>query len=351
MATLNAPQEVELAELLCNIHPWAHMVRYARTGGESVAMAVRIARAYAAKDKIAICGYHGWSDWYLAANLSADSALDGHLIPGLQPTGVPRALAGSALTFKYNQIEQLEKIVAQHGDSLAAIIMEPIRHNEPQNGFLEKVRQIATANNIVLIFDEITAGWRYNLGGAHLKFAVEPDIAVFAKAISNGFPMAAVIGRQDVMQAAQKSFISSTYWTEAIGPTAALATITKMKKVDLAEHVQKAGTLVQQGWKKLAAKHNLKLEVEGRPALSHFNLDYGDQNQALCTLLTQEMLDRNYLANTAFYGTYAHTPQIIDQYLAALDEVFAVLADAIKNNDVNQRLKGPLAHTGFSRLT
>ena len=116
MATFNAPQEVELAELLCDIHPWANMVRYARTGGESMAVAVRIARTYSGKDKIAICGYHSWSDWYLAANLSADGSLDGHLLPGLEPNGVPRALAGTALTFRYNQIEQLEAIVAEHGN-------------------------------------------------------------------------------------------------------------------------------------------------------------------------------------------------------------------------------------------
>ncbi|NIA06247.1 MAG: aminotransferase class III-fold pyridoxal phosphate-dependent enzyme [Actinobacteria bacterium] len=351
MCTLNAPQEVELAELLCDIHPWADMVRYARTGGESMAVAVRIARAYTGKDKVAICGYHGWSDWYLAANLSVDGALDGHLLSGLEPIGVPRALAGTVLTFRYNQIEQLEAIVAEHGDSLGAIVMEPFRFDEPRDGFLEQARDIATKNNLVLIFDEITAGWRYGLGGIHLQFGTEPDIAVFSKSISNGFPMAAVIGRGDVMQAAQKSFISSTYWTESIGPTAALATIKKMRELNVSDSINRVGTLVQQGWRKTAAKHSLKLEITGRPVLTHFSLDYGQQSRALCTLFTQEMLDKGYLANTAFYGTYAHTPEIIDEYLVALDEVFGLLSEAIKSNDVDKRLKGPIAHTGFSRLT
>jgi len=351
MATLNAPQEVELAELLCDIHPWAGMVRYARTGGESVAVAVRIARAYTGKDKVVICGYHGWSDWYIAANLSADGALDGHLLPGLEPNGVPRPLAGTTLTFRYNQIEQLEALVAEHGDSLGVIVMEPFRNDEPKGGFLEKVREIATKNNLVLIFDEVSSGWRYNFGGIHLQLGVEPDIAVFAKSISNGFPMAAIIGRGDVMQAAQKSFISSTYWTEAIGPTAALTTIKKMREVSVADHIARVGTLVQEGWRKIAEKHGLKIKIEGRPALTHFTLDCGEQSQALHTLFTQEMLDRDYLANVAFYGTYAHTPQIIDKYLLALDEAFGVLSNAIKTNDVKKRLRGPVAHTGFSRLT
>ena len=350
MCTLNAPQEVELADLLCDIHPWADMVRFARTGGESMAIAVRIARAYTGKDKIAICGYHGWSDWYLAANLSADGALDGHLLPGLEPIGVPRALAGTALTFRYNQIEQLEAIIAEHRDSLGAIAMEPFRYDEPKEGFLEKVREIATKNNLVLIFDEITSGWRYSFGGIHLQLGVEPDVAVFGKAISNGFPMGAVIGKRDIMQASQKSFISSTYWTEAIGPTAALATIKKMQELNVTEKISRVGTLVQQGWQKIAKKHALKLKVAGRPALTHFSLDYGEESQALCTLFKQEMLERGYLASAAFYGTYAHTPSIIDDYLVALDEVFGILSKAIKNNDVNKRLKGAVAHTGFSRL-
>ena len=350
MCTLNPPQEVELAEVLCGIHPWANMVRYARTGGESMAVAVRIARAHSGKDKIAICGYHGWSDWYLAANLSTDSALDGHLIPGLEPNGVPRDLAGTALTFRYNQIEQLEALVAEHGDSLAAIVMEPFRYDEPQNGFLEKVREISKRNNLVLIFDEITSGWRYHFGGIHLQFGVEPDIAVFAKSISNGFPMAAIIGRRDIMQAAQKSFISSTYWTEAVGPAAALATVRKMREVNVAGHVDKVGTMVQEGWQNMAAKHHLKIKITGRPTLASFSLDYGEQSQALITLFTQEMLDRGYLATGLFYGTYAHTPQIIEEYLLALDEVFGVLATAIKSDEVHQRLRGPVAHSGFSRL-
>ena len=210
MSTLNCPDEVELADLLCEIHPWADMVRYTRSGGEAMAVAVRIARTHARRDKIAFCGYHGWHDWYLAANLGSSNALEGHLLPGLSPAGVPGVLGGTALPFHYNRIEELERIASEHGRELAAVVMEPVRNHPPNSGFLEQVRDIAHRCGAVFVFDEITAAWRLNSGGAHLLYGVSPDIAVFAKAISNGYPMAAIVGTGNVMQAAQDSFISST---------------------------------------------------------------------------------------------------------------------------------------------
>jgi glutamate-1-semialdehyde aminotransferase len=351
MCTLNTPDEVELAELLCELHPWADMVRYARCGGEIMSIAVRIARAHTGRDKVAICGYHGWCDWYLAANLGANSALDGHLLPGLSPTGVPRGLAGTTLPFRYNDIETLEKIFADNQGQLAAIVMEPVRYDEPVGGFLQKVRSLASKNGTVLIFDEITSGWRFELGGCHMSLNVTPDMAVFAKSISNGFPMAAVIGTRDVMESAQKSFISSTYWTEAVGPAAALATIKKMRRINLPEKLARAGAAVHAGWRKLADKHSLKMHIAGRPALGHFALEYDSQTPALVTLFTQEMLDRGYLAKPAFYATLAHTDELIEDYLIAVDGAFATLAEAIKSEDVASRLRGPIAHSGFKRLT
>jgi glutamate-1-semialdehyde 2,1-aminomutase len=350
LTSLNSPQEVELAELLCQIHPWAHMVRYARTGGEAMAVAVRIARASSDRDIVAVCGYHGWADWYVAANLGDDAKLDGHLLPGLQPTGVPRALHKTVLPFHYNQIEQLESIITEHGDQLGAIVMEPLRFEEPQDGFLEKVRSIADRHNIVLVFDEITSGWRHNCGGVHLDMGVNPDIAVFAKSISNGFPMAAIIGRRDVMQAAQDSFISSTYWTESVGPITSLATIRKMRQADVPAHTKLAGSLVQEGLRRLSEKHSLAVHANGRPALTHIGFDYGDDSQAVKTLYTQYMLDRGYLAGPAFYPTLAHTRPIIDGFLDAADEVFAGIAQAVSTGGVMSQLRGPVAHDGFRRL-
>ena len=351
MCTLNSPAEVALADRLCQIHPWATKVRYARTGGESMSIAIRLARAYTKRSTVAFCGYHGWSDWYLAANLGESEALSGHLLPGLDPGGVPRALNGSTLPFRYNQIAELEAIVANHGSELAAIVMEPMRHDEPKDGFLQKVRAIADQTGAVLIFDEITCGWRANFGGQHLILGVNPDLAVFAKAVSNGFPMAAIIGRDGVMEAAQATFVSSTYWTEAIGPTAALATIDRMEQVRVWEHVGQIGSSVLKGWVDVGARHGLKVKVSGTPALCVMGFDVGDQNKLLLTLFTQEMLIRGFLAAGAFYPTYAHKPAHVAAYLAALDEVFALIKGHLDKGTAASALQGPVALSGFARLT
>lgn len=349
MCTLNCPEEVELADLLCELHPWAEMVHYARTGGEAMAIAIRIARAKTGKDKIAFCGYHGWHDWYLAANLGAEDTLDGHLMPGLEPAGVPRGLRGTAFPFNYNKVEELKAIASKHKGELAAIVMEPIRNYEPEPGFLEGVRELATSIRAVLIFDEVSSGWRLTTGGVHLLYGVTPDIAVFAKAISNGYPMAAIIGIGDVMPATQDSFISSTYWTERIGPAAALATIRKHRRCHAAEHLIEIGKRVQSGWRLAAEHHGLKISVSGIPSLAHFSFEY-ESAQAIQTLFTQEMLQRGFLATNAFYSSYAHQDHHLESYLKALDETFALIAKATARNEVEKLLKGPIAHSGFHRL-
>ncbi|MCL5958535.1 MAG: aminotransferase class III-fold pyridoxal phosphate-dependent enzyme [Chloroflexi bacterium] len=351
MSTLNCPEEVDLADLLCELHPWAEMVRYSRSGGEAMAVAVRIARAHTRRDKVAFCGYHGWHDWYLAANLAEESALDGHLLPGLAPAGVPRGLLGTSLPFRYNHLEDLERIVAQHGKELAAVVMEPIRDHDPVPGFLEAIRDVATQTGAVLILDEITAGFRLNTGGAHLLYGIEPDVAVFAKAISNGYPMAAIIGKGEVMQAAQSSFISSTYWTERIGPVAALATIRKHRRCEVPQHLVRMGRLVQSGWRAAAERTSLTIEVGGIPPLSHFGITNRRGGPAAQSLFTQLMLDRGFLAGKGFYATYAHQDEHIERYLDAVEDVFEVLAQALESGTVREMLKGPVAHSGFRRLT
>lgn len=350
MSTLNCPEEVELAELLCKLHPWAQMVRYARTGGEAMSIAVRIGRAASGQDAVAFCGYHGWNDWYLAANLADKKNLDGHLLPGLDPAGVPRNLTGTTHTFRYNHIEDLKKLARTHKD-IGVIVVEPLRHQEPEDNFLQKVKQLAKTMGAVLIFDEITIGWRLNAGGVHLRYGVSPDIAVFAKAMSNGYPMASIVGRAQVMQAAQKTFISSTYWTERVGPVAALATIRKMQRLNVPKHLKTIGSLIGKGWLRLAKQHGLKIEVVGPEALVTFSFQYPKSNLALRTLFTQEMLKRGYLASGSVYVSYAHTPLIVRKYLMQVDIVFGILAAALKDNTVRALVKGPLAHTGFKRLT
>jgi len=350
MCTLNAPEEVDLAELLCELHPWAGMVRYARAGGEAMSMAVRIARAYTKRDKVAFSGYHGWTDWYLAANLGEDDALDGQLMSGLEPSGVPRGLRGTALPFHYNRIDQLKAIVDANQNGLAAIVMEPQRGQAPSPGFLEEVRDIANEVGAVLIFDEITTGFRMTTGGIHLLLGVNPDIAVFAKAMSNGYAMAAVIGTEPVMQAAQSTFISSTNWTERIGPAAALATIRKYRRENVAEHLKCIGNLVMKGWGEAAAAAGLKLHVDGLPSLNHFGVVHKEEG-ALTTLFTQMMLEKGYLAYNQFKPSYAHQVRHVEEYLSCVKETFLFLAKAVEKDNISSCLKGPAARRGFYRLT
>ncbi|MBM3775665.1 MAG: aminotransferase class III-fold pyridoxal phosphate-dependent enzyme, partial [Acidobacteria bacterium] len=347
--TLNPPEEVELAELLLELHPWAEKVRFMRTGGEAMAAAVRIARAATGRQAVAVCGYHGWHDWYLAANLAAPGRLDPHLLPGLEPAGVPGGLAGTVFTFLYDQPEELERILTAAPEPLAAVVMEPTRSQDPAPGFLVRVQELCRRHGARLIFDEITIGWKLALGGSHLKYGVTPDIAVFAKSISNGHPMAAVIGAGATMQAAQESFISSSYWTEGVGPAAALAAIRKMQRVDVVSHVDRLGQSVKQVWGDAAARHGLPLEVSGHNAICGFSLRH-PQMLALETLFTARMLQAGFLATPRLQVSLAHQPSQVAAYARALDPVFAELALAIERNDVERRIGGPVRQTGFARL-
>jgi glutamate-1-semialdehyde 2,1-aminomutase len=350
MCTLNSAEDIELAELLLELHPWAEMVRFGRAGGEAMAIAIRIARAATGRDMLAFCGYHGWHDWYLSANLGETTALDGHLLPGLSARGVPRGLAGLMHPFHYNRLDEIEAITAANGERLAAIVMEPVRSSEPEPEFINGIRALASRCGAVLIFDEVTSGFRINSGGAHLAYQVDPDIAVFAKAIANGFPMAAIVGRGSVMDAAQETFISSTAWTERVGPVAALATLRKHREQNVARHLMRIGARVQKGWADAARETGLPVHVSGISPLGHFAFDVPEA-QEVRTLFTQMMLDRSIFATGSFYAMWAHTDAHVDRYLEAVNAVFRELRAAIDQNAVKQLLRGPVAHSGFKRLT
>ena len=348
--TLNCPEEVELADLLCELHPWAEMARFARTGGEAMAIAVRIARAHTEKDKVAFCGYHGWHDWYLAANLGTENALGEHLISGLNPAGVPMGLKGTAIPFRYNHLDELESIITSNKNELAAIVMEPIRNEEPQSGFLEGVRGLADKAKAVFIIDEISAGFRLNTGGAHLVIGdVTPDITVFSKALGNGYPIAAVIGKADVMQAAQKTFISSTNWTERIGPTAAIAMIKKHKRVHAGKHLVHLGQQIQSGWKEIADKYCLAVEIGGMKPMSHFTFAH-DKAQPMKAYFIQLMLEQGFLASNLYYAMYAHTEGNVRSYLEGVDTAFVEIACSIEQGDIDKKLTGKPSSVGFKRL-
>jgi glutamate-1-semialdehyde 2,1-aminomutase len=349
MSTLNCPEEVYLAEKLIEIHPWADMVRFARAGGEINSIAVRIARAATGRDKIAICGYHGWHDWYLSTNLNNNKNLDGHLLPGLHPNGVPRGLTGTTLPFTYNNIDELEDLIRANKGQVAAIKMEVQRNECPKDDYLQKVRDLATENNIVLIFDECTSGFRETFGGLHKKYRVEPDLAVFAKALGNGYAISACIGKQEFMQALQQTFVSSTFWTERIGPTAALKTLEVMQREKSWEVVTQIGSNISKRWVKLAEKYDLNISTWGLPALSGYTFNYTNA-LAYKTIITQEMLKQGYLAANSIYTCTEHTKNVVDGYFLALDPIFSIIKECEEGGDFSSFLDGPVCHNSFKRL-
>ena len=349
MATFNCSEEVLLSEKLLELHPWADMVRLARAGGEINSMAVRIARASTGKDKIAICGYHGWHDWYLSTNLNNDKNLDGHLLPGLQTDGVPRGLIGTTLPFNYNDIDQLEALIKDNKDEIAAIKMEVSRNEGPEDNFLQKVRDLATENNIILIFDECTSGFRETFGGLHKKYGIEPDLALFGKALGNGYAISACIGRQEFMQAAQQTFISSTFWTERIGPSAALKTLEVMERSKSWKTITEIGNQISKRWNILSNKFELDIDTWGLPALSGFTFN-SENNLYYKTFITQEMLKKGYLAANSIYVCTEHTQELVDSYFEALEPIFEIIKDCENGQDINSMLEGPVCHSGFSRL-
>lgn len=352
MCSLNPPEEVWLADRLCEIHPWAENVRFARTGGETCAVAVRIARATTGRDMVAICGYHGWSDWYLAANLADDHGLDGQLLPGLKPAGVVKGLTNSCITFNYENYEEFDSIMAEYGDRIACVIMEPVRHFLPDGSFLRYVKEKAHENGALLIFDEITIGWRYTFGGSHLMLGVDPDIATFAKAMGNGHPIGAVIGTKEAMDGAHDSFISSTYWTESVGPTAALATIDKIEKTKAWEYAAHVGKTVQVDWRNAAEAAGIRIECSGLPCLAHFNFT-DDQERVLKTLYTVLMLKEGFLGNTAIYPTLAHTDEILSLHREVTGKVFDEIGSLMKKGGIEEAraaIGGPVCLSGFARL-
>jgi glutamate-1-semialdehyde 2,1-aminomutase len=347
MCTLNCPSEVELTKLLIELHPWADMARYTRASGEACNMAVRIARAASKKDKVAFCGYHGWHDWYLAANWNNGNDLKDQLLSGLSAVGVPKNLKNTAFPFHYNKIEELEDIIKNH--DIGTVVMEPQRSEPPKDNFLHKIRELCDKHEIILVFDEVSAAFRINTGGIHLVYNVIPDMAILGKSLGNGYPIAAVLGKKECMDAAQESFISSTFFTEDIGFTSAIATIKKHRECNVGDHINKLGLYFQKKIKDIANTTGLKITVSGLSAFSAWSFDY-DNGLAIKTLYIQKMLERHILAKNAFYLSYAHKKEDVDYYLKHIKEVFSELYELIQKNEIEKNLLGPIVHTGFSRL-
>mgnify|MGYP001182707469 FL=1 len=350
MTTLNAPEDVRLAEELLKIHPWANSVKYARTGGESMSVAVRLSRAYTGKEKILFCGYHGWHDWYLSANIASKKKLDTHLLPGLEPLGVPKNLKGTVIPFKFNDWEDLKKVVKKNAKECAAIVFEPCREYFPEKKYLKELRKIASKNNCVLIFDEITSGWRINTGGAHQKLKVNPDIVVYGKTIANGIPMAAIVGKKEIISLSLKTFISSAFWTERVGPACALAFIKKHRKLNAGKKLDDIGKKIKKIWIEAAKKNNLKIEIQGINPLASFKLVTKDWPVTI-TFFIQEMLKKGILASDRCYANLNHTSKVLRLYKKACEEVFKKISQLEKKGALKAHLEGPIKQMGFARLT
>ena len=347
MTTFNCPEEVELAKKITKIHPWSKMVKFARSGGEANAISIRIARAASKKDKIAVCGYHGWHDWYLSINLSGKDKLKEHLLPGLNPNGVPRNLSQTVFPFQYNDIEGLEKILKKH--DIGTIKLEVARYTIPNINFLKEVRKIADKKKIILIFDECTTGFRRNFGGLHLITGVEPDIAMFGKAIGNGYAINAIIGKKKIMQAAEDSFISSTFWTERVGYVAANTTLDLMEGLKPWEDLIHMGKVFKNGCLNIAKKHNINLKVTGIDTINYLNFEK-NKNQIFKTFVTQEMLRAKILASNVIYLNIFHKKRHMEIYLKKLDEIFKKIKKVELKGSVKSELNGPISHDTFKRL-
>ena len=346
-STLNSPEEVKLGERLLDMHPYMEMIRFARTGGEANAIATRIARAASGKSKVAVCGYHGWHDWYMAANLKGDDSLDGLLLPGLEPAGVPSELKGTTLAFNYGNINELEVLVNAH-DDIGAICIEVQRGKEADLQFLKKVRIIANKINAVLIFDEISSGFRLTVGGLYKLYDLEPDIVLLAKALGNGYGISAILGKRKVMESAQNSFISSSYWTERTGYVAALETIRQFKSNNVINYLTELGDYFRSRTSDIFKKMDIKIEGMLTVPILIFE---GKDSLATKTFFTQEMLKRGFLASNVIYLSLAHTKEVIDNYALAVEDIFDQFQKQINNGSISKMLNGPICHSGFQRLT
>lgn len=350
MSTLNCKEEVDLGNELIKIHPWAKMVRFARTGGEANSIAIRIARSSLPKKKykIAFCGYHGWHDWYLASNIKNQNKLENFLMKGIRSKGVPDELKNSIIPFYYNDVESLKKILSKNKD-IGIIILEPYKDSGPKKNFLKKVREIATKNKIILIFDECTTGFRNVYGGIHLKYKINPDLAMFGKALGNGHAITAVIGKKNIMKNTNQSFISSTFWTERSGPAAALATLKEMKRIKSWNKINRIGSYVKKNIIKIAKKNNLEINLSGYDGLIKFN--FPKKNNLYCkTYLTQEMLENNILATNAIYISIEHKLKYIRKYLNILEKVFFIISSKKSNEDIRKLIHGKICKSDFRSI-
>lgn len=327
--SLPHPIEIEVAEAIVEMVPCAEMVRFGKNGSDATAGAIRVARAFTGRDRVAACGYHGWQDWYIGA--TARSA------------GVPKATADLTHLFTYNDIESLRRIFVEHPGEVAAVIMEPMNLAEPMPGFLEQVADLSRANGAVFIFDETVTGFRYSNGGAQEYFGVIPDLATFGKGLANGYPVSAVAGRADIMRLMEEVFFSFTFGGETLSLAAAKATMDKLRREPVLETIAERGRALIEGLSETIERHGAGefLRVSGHPAWSFLNMTAAGSCSAfdLKTLLEQEAFARGFLAYGTHNLSYAHTDDDVSRLLGAYDEIIPLMVDSVENGALSSHLR------------
>jgi glutamate-1-semialdehyde 2,1-aminomutase len=350
--TINHPLELDTADVLNEIVPCAEMVRFCKGGGEADMVAVRIARAYTGRSKVLFCGYHGWHDWYIAANLNEHVPLDRHLLPGITPLGVPKELAGTTLPFEYNNLVSLEAALTANSGEVACVILEAARSFLPEPGYLEGVRELTHRHGALLIFDEVVTGFRFARGGAQEYFGVTPDLATFAKCISNGFALGAVCGKREFMSVATESFISSVYWAEATGLAAGKATLEIYRDTDVCATVWDFGSSFLHECGKLIEQTGVPMKLVGLPPSPLLALEgvAPEERDAVVTLYMQETAKRGLIGGPSHFFCATHTDEDLRIALQAIGEAFLSVRRALDEGDVLKYLECPVRQSGFRRM-
>lgn len=327
--SLPHPLETEVAELICDMVPCAEMVRFGKNGSDATAGAIRVARAHTGRDRVAVCGYHGWQDWYIGSTA--------------RNRGVPKAVSDLTHSFKYNDLTSLEQLLLDHPDQFAAVILEPMNVLEPLPGFLEGVKALAHRHGALLIFDETITGFRYANGGAQALFGVTPDLATFGKGLANGYPISAVAGRRDLMLMMEEIFFSFTFGGEALSLAAAKATLSKLQRAPVAQTLNSHGQRIMKGLRALISERALEdmFSVSGHPTWSFLNIKdaRGVSAFEIKTLWMQEMHERGILSVGTHNVNFAHSEADIDALLGAYGEVLPMIGDVLDRGQLRQVLR------------
>jgi glutamate-1-semialdehyde 2,1-aminomutase/spore coat polysaccharide biosynthesis protein SpsF len=338
--TLPHKIEVELAELLVDIIPCAEMVRYGKNGSDVTSAAVRVARAFTGREKIACCGYHGWQDWYIGTTTRNE--------------GVPKCVKDLTLTFEYNNIDSLVEIFDKHKDEIACVIMEPVSTIEPQDNFLEEVKKVTHENDAILVFDEVVTGFRIALGGAQEYYGVTPDLACFGKGMANGMPLSAIVGKREIMKEFEKVFFSFTFGGETLSIAAAIATINEIIDKNVIEHIWKIGRYLIEGIQKFIEENGLEgyVEIRGLPPrmVMTFKDEEGRESLEMKSLFQQECIKRGVLFTGAHNISLAHTEEIVDKTLEVYEECLIILQDGIEKDNIKEKLEGSVVNPVFRKI-